>query len=428
MYGEVVDSIVVEPFIFDPNLKTPLNASQKNLFKELLITELQGQPHLRVFDTPPTQLPNTLIIAGRLTEFEVRDLPGKEFFLREIHLGVELRFRKGNETATSRRVMRRLSYQKIYLPDVTVAAIDFDLHAAISEITVQFTEIMYPSTVEGGIRLATARDPVIGIALGHPTLRRGNQMAADGRFARAKELWRLVLFDPTQPEEEELFRISPRTLLLLEKQGIDKGMLRRLAPLTRLEPRDLLDFRNAVRRQLGGFDRIEPILLKVADHHRDARHLNLAAAHRNLAVLFWMESRKDLVSYHLARAQANYPNKEYLEKWIKVQQSRDLIPVELLDDEAMALYMRLPAPRSTIVSPGVAEESLFPPLVFESSGTEPVPTEKSVPVPADSGESDAPLKPVPIGPPPSPDADSADLPPVQSPEQADRQTSSASGG
>lgn len=420
LYGEIVDSIVVLPYVLADGLKTPLNSTQVKLFQELLIAQLEGNQNLRVFEEPPTKLPNTLIIEGRLTEFEVEDLPGTEFFLRAIHMTVEWRFRTGEETSTSRQIRHRMSFQKIYPQDTPVPTLDFDLHNAVSEITLQLGEIMYPTPIEGDIPLADASDPVTGQELGHPLLLRGNEMAAKGRFDKAKQLWRLVLYDPVLPKEEDLFRISQRTLLLLRQQGVDDDILRRLRPLMNEDPEDLLDFRNLVREELGGFHQIEPTLLKVADHYRDARHLNMAAAHRNLAVLYWIESRYDLVTYHLARAQANYPNEEYMDKWAKLQNSRDGVPVELTVEEAMGFYMRIPSPRSAWVAPGIAENSLFPPVVFETSASPPATAGDEQPdAAAETSQEDAPLKPVLLAPPSGPEgADSPGLPPVQSPESA----------
>ena len=201
---------------------------------------------------------------------------------------------------------------------------------------------------------------------------------------------------------------------------MDDEILRRLRPLIDEDPEDLLEFRNLVREELGGFHQIEPTLLKVADHHRDTRHLNMAAAHRNLAVLYWIESRFDLVTYHLARAQANYPQEEFMEKWAQFQESRDTVPVELTIEEALGFYMRIPSPRSAWIAPGIAENSLFPPVVFETSASPaPAEAEERPEAPEATSQEDAPLKPVELAPPSSPEgADSPGLPPVQSPESA----------
>lgn len=421
LYGEVVDSIVVEPFSVADELKTSINSTQLQLFQEMLISQLETNPQLRVFEEPPTKLPNTLIIQGRLAAYEVEDLPGEEFFLRNIHMTVDWRFRTGDESSTSRQVRRKLTLQKIYPPDTPVPALEFDLHNAIGEITDQIAEIMYPTTIEGGISLADGTDPDNGDKLGHPMLVRGNQMAADGRFKKAAALWRLVLFDPTQPEDEELFRVSRRTLLLLADKDVDEDTIERLRGMLKLDPEDLLDFRDSIREALGGFRQIEPTILKLADHHRDTRHLNMAAAHRNLAVLYWIYNRFDLVSYHLARAQANYPTEEILEKWTQLQETRDGIPVEFTSLEAIGMYMRIPSPRSAKLAPGLVENALFPPVVFEtnSAAAPPPGLPASAAAPATGSAEDAPLQPVELAP-PSDSGGTQDpgLPPIQFPEQA----------
>jgi len=422
MFGEEVDSIVVQPFELGQDLKTPLNDAQRKLFRELLVEQIETQPDLRIFEQAPTELPNTLIMEGRLTEFEVEELPSREFFYRAIHIGLELALRSGDQGDVFRRMKRRLSYQKIYLPEVTVPVVEFDLRDAVTEIITQLTDSMFPVGIEGDIPLANGSDPVTGTAFGHPLLLRGNNMAADGRYSKARKLWRLVLFDPSQPVEEELFRISPRSLFLLKADDVSAAMLKRLEPVATDEPMDLVDFRGAVREVVGGFNRLEPKLLKLGNHHKDTLHLNLAAAHRNLAVLYWIESRLDLAVYHLARAYANYPQSGYVSKWAKIQEERNLIPEGLDGEEAIALYMRLPSPRGARLEPGVVENTLFPPVVFETRGEAP-------PAGAPSGASGggAPLRPVEL-PPPPPEvgAQPSGLPPVQSPEQAG--TPSTSGG
>lgn len=421
LYGEVVDSIVVLPYTTADGLKVSLNSTQLKLFQELLVAQLEARPNLRLFEEPPTELSNTLLIESRLTHFDVEDLPGKEFSLRNIHLRVEWRFRTADQDSTSRVVRRRLSYQRIYPPETTVPALDFDLQGAVSDITAQIVEIMYPTPAEEGLRLADARDSATGEIMGHPLLLRGNGYAAEGRLEKAKDSWRRVLFDPTQPEAQELFRISPRTLLLLRQAQVEDDIIDRLRPLTEEEPQDLLDFRDSMRKELGGFHQIEPTVLKLANHHKDTRHLNMAAAHRNLAMVYRLEKRIDVMSYHLARAQANYPHEEYLDTWTKLQEGRDAIPVEFTNDEAIGHYMRIPAPGSAWVAPGDEENSLFPPVVFENRApaTAPAPSEAAFPAQTEASAEDAPLKPVELEPPPAPEeADSPDLPPVQTPEQA----------
>ncbi len=213
MFGEEVDSIVVQPFELGQDLKTPLNDVQQKLFRDLLVERIETEPDLRIFEQAPTELPNTLIMEGRLTEFELEELPSREFFYRAIHIGLELALRTGDQGVIFRRMKRRLSYQKIYLPDDEVPVAEFDLRDAVTEIITQLTDTMFPIGIEGNIPLADGSDPVTGTAFGHPLLLRGNNMAADGRFSKARKLWRLVLFDPSQPAEEELFRISAKRFI-----------------------------------------------------------------------------------------------------------------------------------------------------------------------------------------------------------------------
>ena len=75
---------------------------------------------------------------------------------------------------------------------------------------------------------------------------------------------------------------------------------------------------------------------------------------------------------------------------------------------------------SAWIAPGIAENSLFPPVVFETSAAPaPVQATEQPAAPVDTPRNDAPLKPVELAPPPSPeDASSPGLPPVQNPQSA----------
>jgi tetratricopeptide (TPR) repeat protein len=421
LFGEEVDSVVVEPFRVAPNTKTGINEVDQGLFQELLSEEIRKRPFLRVFPEAPTELPNTIVLEGRLETFEVQDLPGKEVFLRVIHLGVELRVRRGGGTDEPQAIRRELSYQKVYVPSETIPVMSFDLRSAVTEIAEQLAEAMYPTAVSGDLPLATGSDPAAGLELGHPLLLRGNGYAADHRYDRARKLWRYLLFDPSFPEEREpgapkLFRISPRTLKLLREGDMEEDVVKELEPLTRLEPEELVDFRELLRGALGGFVPEESELLTVADHRRDRVHLNLAAAHRNLALLDWLDGRYDRAVYHLARAYANYPEQEYLAKWLRIQKARKLLPKGYTNEEAITLHLRLPPPRGMALQPGSAEDALFAPVVFEQAPPPPG-TEGAAPG-KEKEQGGAEQRPVELRPVELPPA--SGLPPIEAAERAKR--------
>jgi hypothetical protein len=386
LFGEEVDSVVVEPFRVAPNTKTGINEVDQGLFQELLSEEIRKRPFLRVFPEAPTELPNTIVLEGRLEAFEVQDLPGKEVFLRVIHLGVELRVRRGGSTDEPQAIRRELSYQKVYVPSETIPVMSFDLRSAVTEIAEQLAEAMYPTAVSGDLPLATGS-----------------------------------VFDPSFPEEREpgapkLFRISPRTLKLLREGDMEEDVVKELEPLTRLEPEELVDFRELLRGALGGFVPEESELLTVADHRRDRVHLNLAAAHRNLALLDWLDGRYDRAVYHLARAYANYPEQEYLAKWLRIQKARKLLPKGYTNEEAITLHLRLPPPRGMALQPGSAEDALFAPVVFEQAPPPPG-TEGAAPG-KEKEQGGAEQRPVELRPVELPPA--SGLPPIEAAERAKR--------
>ncbi|MCZ6842661.1 MAG: hypothetical protein O7G32_07510 [SAR324 cluster bacterium] len=428
LFGEVVDSIVVEPITETPDLATGLNADDIKLFQQELSSQFARRPSLRVFAEPPSALENTLIITGQLIEFEVQDLPGEDFFLRAIHMGIQLSLRTANQEQASRTLRRRMSYQKIYLPGEGVPVVNFDLKKAAEEIAELLSEVMFPTELEGALPLADGRDPDTGKDMAHPLLLKGIEHALDDEFVRAAESWRLVLFDPTQKPfrrikielwAEKPFRLSRRSFGLLRKQGVEEETLNLLEPLKTKSPMTLVDFREELRELLGGISKIESTIMTAANHEEDRIRLNLAAAHRNLAALYWLESRYDLAVYHLARAWANYPRQEYVAKWNKIQQARGILTEDLPPEEGIALYLRIPPPRTVRLRPGIAENSLFVPAVFEQERSQAVPSSESAAPPSRPEQSGV-LRPVVLPPPPgSPrGSESSPLTP-EAPERAD---------
>ncbi len=372
LFGEEVDSLVVEPFRLSEETRTGLNDSDLAVFREVLSENFRQRAFLRVFAEAPTELPNTVILEGELLEFEVRDLPGDELFLREIHIKVELRARYGGDNDVAETIQRDYSFQKIYLPDQEIPVASFDLRDAAGELAEILAEVMYPSGISEALPLAVGVDPESNLKLGHPLLLRGNRFAMNHRFERARSIWRYLLFDPTfggdredGKEREQLFRITRRSLHLLEKAGLEEETLEQIEPLVVNEPMELVEFRQLLRSMLGGIRKVEGDILNMADHWEDRRHLNLAAAHRNLGILYWLESRYDRAAYHLARAYLNYPREEYLEKWAEIQRARKMLPEDLDEEEAISLFYRLPPPRGMLLEPGPAEAALFTPVAFE---------------------------------------------------------------
>ena len=407
LFGSLVDSIVVEPFARGGRLAgwtTGINSADLKLFQVKLIAQIKARPYLRIYAEPPTELANTLIIAGRLTAFEVQDLPGKNLFLRAIHLGVEIELRPADRNEATHKIRRHMTYQKVYLPDETIPVAAFDLEKAAGEMAELIAEAIFPTGMEGDLPLGEARDPFTGEVQAHPALLSGNAHAVGHRYSSALEKWRLVLFDPSQSveeDEEELFRISRRTLLELGKQGLEDQLLRSLEPMMDYDPMDLEDFREALRETLGGFNKLEPKILTTANHERDRMHLNLAAAHGNLATLYWYLSHYDLAVYHLARAWVNYPQEWHVAKWSKIQKARGLFPEELKPREALALYLTLPPPRMAYMKPGPAENSLFVPAVFEPPRGQPA-AEAQGAAPEGAQQEGPALKPVELPPAPEP--------------------------
>ncbi|MCH7479281.1 MAG: hypothetical protein IIA14_14420 [SAR324 cluster bacterium] len=406
---EVVDSVVVEL----PKAAAGLTVNPVDLetLRDLLRDELQSRPKLSTFDEPPTKLPNTVIVSLELTEHEVRDQPGEGLFLRAIHLGGILSLKTAGGEAPWPPIARRLSFQKVYLPEDEIPVGSFDLHMALVELAAQFAEAVYPTPLEAPIPLRLAEDPVSGESLANPMLLRGNKFAAEGRFRQARNLWSLVLFDPTAPPTENTYRISLRSLFRLREDGLPAEVLEKLEPLVNEANADLITFRENLREALDGPSPHDGKILERAIHERDRIQLNLAAAHANLAAVNMVEKRLDLTAYHLARGYALYPLPGLALDWGSVQKKRNLYPGALPEREALTLYLKAPPPRGLTVRPGMFEQEAIPMSEFR----DPQMAAEQKPVP-EGEEGAVRLTPVKL-PPVEGDARGArdDLPPIESP-------------
>jgi len=359
-----VDSVAVPTFAKAPGLA--INAADLALFHTLLREQLDTRPDLRTFDAPPTTLANSVRLLGRLDAFDVREARADALFLREINLEVTLRLLPATGDKELATVTRGAGYQRLYLPNQETASLVYDLRNAVRELALQLAEVIAPLPGQEDVVLDKGLDPVTGALRAHPLLVRGNQEAKARRYENAMRLWRLVLFDPTQPTPEEpLYRVSLRTLRLLQRMEVPKQVLDRLRPLSEKDPLPLKAFQAAVRGALGGASQFEPAVLEHSGHAEDGVHLNLATAHFNLAALYEAEKRWDLTAFHLASAQVHYPAPEHLEAWSRVQKNRNLYPGDLAVEDALAPYLRVPPPFTARVVPGLVADRVRPAPILQ---------------------------------------------------------------
>jgi hypothetical protein len=369
-FGPTVDAVVVQPV--QPARGVQINAADLNTLRELLETEMKAKQGIRIYQKPPTTLPNTATLESTLTGYRVREQNGDAFALRTVELAVELTARLGNENEPSIRLRRALSYQKVYPQGQAVAAPEFDYHNAARELAAMLAESLVPSESRG-LPLVRAVDRGTGEDWSLPALSKGIEFAQRRRDGDALRLWSLVLFEPETDDERERFRVSERTLAWLRDRAVDEETLGKLAPLARIKPLELVPFRERVRKALGGVTQLESQVLQLSDTHADHVHLNLYAAHLNLHRMYLRDKRLDVASYHLSRAYAHYPQPELLEAWVKLQTERNLIASGVKPANLFWLYLRIPPPRTALVTSGAFDLAVLPPQAIEDPPEPPPP-------------------------------------------------------
>ena len=357
-----VDSVVLRPAKMAARLR--MNEGDLALFDKYLRAAFAGKQRLRTFDQPPTTLPNTVLVAGYLRDYGVKEQRGEGLMLRTIELDAEVTVMpvEGEERITQLR--RRLAYQRIYPDAAPAGALPLDLENAMRELADLLAEAVEPTAQPDSILLEAGRDPISGERLGHPALVKGNRFAVAKSYARAKQAWHSVLFDPSNRELERTYRITERTLNQLRFLGTDEAVLDKLRPLAAEPEMTLVQFRARLRQQLGGVVENEGVVLTLADRMAAYSHLNLAAAHVNLAHLYRLEKRHDLSTFHLARAYAHNPREVVLSEWGRIQKERNLTPTGLSDTDALDLYLRIPPPSTASIRPGRFDLTVLPAPAF----------------------------------------------------------------
>ena len=355
-----VDSVVVRPF--EKAGSVALNEAELTQLTQNLREALGARERLQSFDAPPTLLPNTAVLAGRLERFAVTERKGDGLTLRTIELGAEVRVLPP-EGDTPRAVIRRaVAWQRLY--PGTVSGLPLDLGLAVRELSEQLAQALAPQSTEPGQRLWDGRDPRTGAGTSHAALLKGNQYAGAGFFEQAIQAWQRVLFDPSLRTGATLYQLTPATLGQLRNAGLSEDVLARLEPLLGRSPQPFAEFRRGLHAALGAIPPNEGLVLTAADTRTANTHRNLAAAHGNLALLYELQGRDDLAAYHGAHAWAHRPDAALLERWHALQSRRRLLPGDLTDQQAIDLYLRIPAPSTAGMVPGPFERTVVPPPAF----------------------------------------------------------------
>ena len=360
---EEVDSLAMSPFAPATNLE--INPADLAKLDQHVRKLLSTRERFRLFEVPPTRLPNSAVVEGSLELFSIQEKPGKGVYLRTIDLEAELSVYPHDQDEPMARVRRRISYQKAYPGTDGVSAPGFDLENAFRELAQLLVEGLDPLLQGGEVGLQNAKDPNSGADLTHPALHKGNLYAMGGQIDLAIQMWQRVLFDPTPEEvERRTYRITTRTLNQMRRVGVEEDLLERLKPLMEESALTLVPFRKMLRAGLDGVHDREGLILTMADLNAASLHSNVAAAHANLGNYYRARKRHDLASFHLARSYAHNPDPAMLERWAGLQRERNLNPGGLEDGSLMEQFLSLPPPSTSMFIPGAFDLAVSPSPAF----------------------------------------------------------------
>ncbi|MDH5751473.1 MAG: hypothetical protein OEZ59_03540, partial [Deltaproteobacteria bacterium] len=315
-----IDRLVMEPVMRSVGVN--LSDEQLTLFQTELMEAMNAHEGLSVLEVPPSYLPNTAVMAGVLRHYQFSEQwRGGGFLLRSIVLTLDFIVRPMEGKGELSRGSRTITWQKVYPPEAEnpegaeIPEADEDLKAAVRELGAGLAENQRPVPLPAPIVVDDAREIGSGKAWGVPALLKGNRYARGGVYEQARSLWRVVLFNPegNEPAGESLYRLTDRSLALLMQHGWSLEQVAVIEPLTRLGPLTLEDYREQLRQLRKGRLEDEGLILAVSEFHRERLHYNAGAAHGNLGMLFALEARYDLATYHLARAYLHNPAGGYLD-------------------------------------------------------------------------------------------------------------------
>jgi hypothetical protein len=81
--------------------------------------------------------------------------------------------------------------------------------------------------------------------------------------------------------------------------------------------------------------------------------------------MYLRDKRYDVATYHLSRAYAHYPQADLLQAWTKLQTDRGMIPTGVRPGTLFFSYLRIPAPRTALVTAGSFDLAVLPPPAIE---------------------------------------------------------------
>lgn len=353
-----INIIVIEPF--SQLFSAEIAEADLAFFENELRTQLESRPDMLTVDEPPHELPSVAFLSGTVSGFQVRERQGDGIYMRTIEMSasIEVRFQASNDRPF--RIDRKYAYQKVYLPDETVSTVLFDTQNALIELADTFAQALLPVGENPPIILEDATDPDTKETYVVPALANGNRFAAQNRYGKAITLWEVVLFQPEYGPEEAGYRIARRALFKLDEEGMNGEDLDRLRPLAANPPVPFVELRTKIREVLGKISPMEDRILALANERENRVHLNIAAAHRNLAEYYSLHKRKDLAVYHFAMAFAHKQSEQNLDSWGVMQSGRQLIPGGLSDLEALRIYLRVPPPGYVHHIIGPVQETVLP--------------------------------------------------------------------
>lgn len=353
----VVDSLVVTPF--KRGNKSTLSNLDAEVFTRFFRDELSRRSRVRLYQKPPTLLPNTAILNGEINGYTLKDTRLPDYQLRAIEIEAVMWAWEVNKKKPFLRVTRKIVYQKVYPAGTTMISPKLDITGALGELAVALAEGLEPAPQDEPFVLYNAFDEAVETDYSMLSLIRGNLFAADRKFPQAEQLWTVVLYDPLSRPGKEGYRITSLALAKMKAAGIADSVISRVTPMQKLDAMGLEDFRAALKQHLGGVTSEVQKIPSLSDVGYNRGNLNLSAAHANLAQMYQRDQRHDLAAHHWGRAYAHNPGGGYDQKWHDLQVKRNLVVGGPGGKAMLSLYLRIPPPATARLTPGDKERVLL---------------------------------------------------------------------
>ena len=324
------------------------------LLKDILISEIYRIPNFEYSENYPTSKHAAIISANvlaysakdqmlQLKQQQVRlvseETPQKQQFLKKtrfkfievphqmlvMHRTLELQIQIRVKHATSQKMLyqnlEKIAFQQSYFgkEQVSLAPNSNDEIERLGRLLMKrFLDKLNPALQNQTLVLESgASSWVWGLfQKEHSGILKGNRYALEGNYEQAVKTWSYVTFFPSQFGTKESFTFDDEfyektrmaqvpsvildTLLPYHGQTLSLEQINALLPKV-MTRQDFIAYANIIKIH--------------ARQEKNQDNINLASAHYNLGVIYQIQGKLELASYHFAQANAYHPQQKYAQSW-----------------------------------------------------------------------------------------------------------------